>query len=247
MTRLDVSFAVNTLCSFNHAPLHEHYRLALNVVSYLLTTKDLGITYGGRLRIPLGLPDYTPDFEKSNGLYCAHDSSFGTRPRPMGGYVIMYCNGAVDWSAKNLKIVPDNSNEAESAVGSRAAKALLYVRALNYFHGRHVTRGSPMLGDNKALYDQLQQEGASSRTRYYERAVLLLKRAVLLLILSPYLISTDNMIADIFTKATDKGLFNKMRNVMMNINSDLRSSLEIGMRAMTGNAQFLCKRLLKAL
>ena len=50
----------------------------------------------------------------------------------------MYNNGAVDWGANHLKIVPDNSNEAESAVGSRCAKALLFVRALNHYHGRIV-------------------------------------------------------------------------------------------------------------
>ena len=54
-----------------------------------------------------------------------------------------------------------------------------------------------MLGDNKSLYEQVQQEGASARTRYYERAVLLLKRAVLLLIMTPYLVTTDNMLADV--------------------------------------------------
>ena len=78
-----------------------------------------------------------------------------------------------------------------------------------------------MLGDNKSLYNQLQQEGASARTRYYERAVLLLKRAVLLLIMTPHLVTTDNMLADVFTKATDKGTFAKMRGHLMNINAAL--------------------------
>ena len=58
-----------------------------------------------------------------------------------------------------------------------------------------------MVGDNKSLFDQLQQEGASARTRYYERAILLLKRAVLLLIMTPHLVTTDNMLADVFTKS----------------------------------------------
>ena len=64
-----------------------------------------------------------------------------------------------------------------------------------------------MLGDNKSLFDQLQQEGATARTRYYERAILLLKRAALLLILLPFLVTDDNMVADMFTKATEKAKF----------------------------------------
>ena len=88
-----------------------------------------------------------------------------------------------------------------------------------------------MLGDNKSLFDQLQQEGASARTRYYERAVLLLKRAVLLLIMTPFLVTTDNMLADVFTKATDKGTFAKMRGHLMNVNASLRGERERSRKA----------------
>ena len=43
----------------------------------------------------------------------------------------------------------------------------------------------------------IDKEGASVRTRYYERAILLLKRAAMLLIFQPTLISTSDMLADI--------------------------------------------------
>jgi hypothetical protein len=78
-------------------------------------------------------------------------------------------------------------------------------------NGRKVVGPTLCLGDNKSNHTTSQQIGASSRTRYYERAVLLFKRAVLLLILSPSIITTDNM-GDIFTKATDKSTFVRMRN-----------------------------------
>ena len=100
----------------------------------------------------------------------------------MGGFVVMYLNGAVDWSAGYLKCVPDSSHEAESAVASRAAKATMFVQELQRMNGRAVTGPTAMLGDNKALYTSVQQDGATSRTRYYERAIMLIKRAVLLLV-----------------------------------------------------------------
>ena len=71
------------------------------------------------MRIPIGLTEFPPHFEKSRGLHTYHDSSFG-RPRPMGGFVVMYCNGPADWSAGYLKIVPESSHEAEAAIASRA-------------------------------------------------------------------------------------------------------------------------------
>ena len=40
----------------------------------------------------------------------------------------MYMNGAIDWSAKLVKIIPDSTCEAETAVASFAAKAPLQLR-----------------------------------------------------------------------------------------------------------------------
>ena len=102
------------------------------MIGYLATTKRLGITYGGRIRIPMGLKEHPAGLVESSGLYCVHDNSFGTTARPMGGYVVMFCNGAVDWSAGALKIVPGSVHEAESAQASRAAKATIYARMLSF-------------------------------------------------------------------------------------------------------------------
>ena len=187
MSRPDIAEATSMMCSQVSNPKVPHFKAGLVVAGYLLRTKDLGITYGGRLRVPMGLSEFLPGFEDSCGLYIAHDSSWGSHPRPMGGYVIMYGNGAVDWSAKTLKIVPDSITEAESAVASRAVKAGAFVRELLTSNGRRIVGPTATLGDNQALYTLIQQEGASARTRYYERATLLIKRAVLLvLIFRPY-------------------------------------------------------------
>ena len=91
----------------------------------------------------------------------------------MGGYVVMYGNGSVDWSAKLLKIVPDSSCEAETAVASRAVKAAAFVRELLIMNRRTIVGPTATLGDNQAMHTIIQQDGASARTRYYERATLL--------------------------------------------------------------------------
>ena len=225
MVRLDISFCVNKLCSKSSGPCGLDYTRGLRVIGYLSTTRKLGITYGGRVRIPLGMKEH-PHGLVSGGLYVAHDNSFGTctSVRPMGGYVVMYCNGAVDWSAGHLKIVPDSSHEAESAQASRAAKAGIFARQLLLNNGRKIIGPTVCCGDNKALKISSEQVGSSARTRYYERAVLLFKRAVLLLILAAYKVVTEDMIADIFTKATDKATFIRLRNVMMDIHGPLRTT-----------------------
>ena len=74
----------------------------------------------------------------------------------------MYCNGALDWSAKIIKIIPDSSCEAETALASRAAKSTCFIRGLLRFHKRSVAAATPMLGDNQAMYTLITQEARRS-------------------------------------------------------------------------------------
>ena len=67
-------------------------------------------------------------FYDSFGLHCYSDSSWGKTPKPMAGFVLMLLNGAVDWSAKLLKVVADSTCEAETASASRATKAVRFLR-----------------------------------------------------------------------------------------------------------------------
>ena len=43
------------------------------------------------------------------------------RRLPMAGFILMLLNGAIDWSAKQLKVVADSTCEAETASASRSA------------------------------------------------------------------------------------------------------------------------------
>lgn len=247
MTRPDIAMETSTLCSCVTDPRQCHYDAALVVAGYLVSTKSYGITYGGKIRLPRGLSVEPAGFYASHGLYVAHDSSWGTRPKPLGGYVIMYCNGAVDWSAKLVKIIPDSTCEAETAVASVAAKSTCFTRGLLRFHRRPVAAATPMLGDNKAMHSLITQEGASARTRFYERATLLVKRATLMLLLSPTLIGTADMIADMFTKALEKTAFYKFRDIIMNRHTTLRDQLASAICTLRGDSHRLANHLMQRL
>ena len=244
MTRPDISMSVSKLCSFSHCAGQRHLDAAFVVMGYLVKTKHLGITFGGRLRVPYGLTEMPTGFIESGGLWIAHDSSWGGEAKPMAGHVVMYNNGPLTWAANGLKIVPMSTCESEASEGSRAAKTGMFARNLAVNNNRRVLGPTALLGDNKALYEIMHQEGASTRTRYYERATLFIKRAVQLLVFLPYLIKTTDMIADIFTKACEKGTFIKLRNVMMNNNQGLRNKLEHSLTAIAGASKRLAEHLL---
>ena len=215
-------------------------------VGYMVSTKPLSITYGGKLRIPYGLDEYPLGFEESCGLYTSHDSSWGTRANPLGGYVIVYNNGAIDYSAKLVKIVPDSSCEAESAVASLAPRQRATSdRRVCQFHRRRIHGPTAMRGDNKALYDLVQQKGASVSTRYFERATLLIKRAVLMLILKPFLMSTHYMLAQYVHQASREVYLHPLPQHCDEQPSDGPRGSNVAVGTEHGEARCLMERLLR--
>lgn len=62
-------------------------------------------------------------------------------------------------------------------------------------------------------------------------------------IFSPYLVTTDNMVADIMTKAVDRGTCFKMRAQMMNVHANLRKSLEEHVCSMADDAARIARNL----
>jgi hypothetical protein len=212
----ELCYYTSSLGQYSQFPTQAHHDAVLYAMGYLFSDPDRGITYGGPLKIPFGLQEFPPHFNESRGLFTYTDSSWGTKPRPHGGHVVMRCNGAILWSAKTLKVVTDSTAHAETAEASRATKATVFLRMVLDGIGRPVEGPTAILGDNSAMVELVSKEGASSRTRHFERATVLIKYAVLQLIVAVYLIGTKFMCADIFTKATDELTFKTMRALIRN-------------------------------
>lgn len=70
------------------------------------------------MRIPSGMENYPDDFVTSLGLHTFHDSLWGKDIHPFGGFVVMLNNGALQWAARKIRIVPDTTAEAETAMAS---------------------------------------------------------------------------------------------------------------------------------
>ena len=58
---------------------------------------------------------------------------------------------------------------------------------------------------------------STQRTRHFERSETMFKRYYMLMLVHPHLVSTVDMVADIFTKALDRDKFYKFRNALLNI------------------------------
>jgi len=217
MTRPDISYYTSWLGRFSTSPGQEHLAAAYNVLGYLVKTKHLGITFGGALKpIENMLGVQSEGFVRSGGLHAFHDSSWGRAAYPMGGFVVMYGNGAISWSARQLKVVADSSAEAETAVASRAAKEVVAIRIVMEDLGCELWGPTPLIGDSQPTRDLIVKPGSSARTRYFERATMLVKRLYMKGVIEPYLVPTSSMVADIFTKSLDRNVFARHRDYMLN-------------------------------
>ena len=109
--------------------------------------------------------------------------------------------GAIAWGSRKLRIVPDIAAEAETAVASRAAKGTVAVSMILEDLRGGVYGPTTLIIDCKATKDIITKPGSTQSTRYFERSTMMVKRLFAMHVITPMLIGTDDIIADIFTKA----------------------------------------------
>lgn len=197
------------------------WHAAISVLIYLYQTRDRRITYGGKHHIPPC--STTPKMDAAalahnHGLIAWSDASFGTI-RSHAGYVICYMGAAICWCSKRLRIVAQSSTEAEIAAGVMAAKDIRFVRHILHFFDVKIDGPVPLLIDNEGMWFNVRNEGVSARTRYWELWMHFVREMYLKKLLCPYKVSTDDEVADIFTKAMMKGAgdYDKFAKYIMNI------------------------------
>ena len=224
-TRPDIQYHVSHLAQFMQDPSPEAYEAAIGLICYLYKTRDLGITYGGKIKsLPVVLqagsdPFDTDEFQEGDGLATFTDASFARDQdlRSVNGFVTMYRNGAVSWSSKGLKIACQSTTEAETAGASIAAKDLTYIRTLMNDIGLTPTGPTPLLVDSSGTYGYTRHQGAKQRTKYFDLWVTYIRDAYRANKIELLLITTETELADVLTKALPRGSLHRFRNIMMNI------------------------------
>lgn len=186
-----------------HDPSIEAWDAGIDVLTYLLSVKHLGITYDGN----------------NPNLIAFSDSSWNQTPNPFGGHVVMIAGGAISFQARKLKIVPQSSAEAETAIYARCCKDVDFLINILGSDGMQLDINLPVsiYCDNSAAVSHVKDVGAKSRTRHYERWLqygrehFLRRRSV------PEWVPTTIQVADIFTKPLDPTTFRKFRAALLNI------------------------------
>ena len=129
--RLDTAYAVGILLQFMQNPGQAHWEAVKGVISYLGSTKELWLTFGGKGQVEL------------EG-YCESDWASQPHHHSISGFTFHYGQGTVLWSLKKQGIITLSSTKAEYIAETHASKEAIWLKTF--------VRG---LQDNQSMHSLL--------------------------------------------------------------------------------------------
>ena len=195
VSRPDAAFAVSTLSQFIQNPGPAHWEGVKRVISYLLTTKDHWLTWGGRGKTIVE-------------AYCDADWGEKLDRHSVSGYSFHMGQGAVTWSSKKQHIIALSSTEAEYIAQTHTAKEALWIRTfIGEFRQGFSSDPIPINCDNQSAIALAKDNKFHARTKHIDIRYHFIREAVEDRKIELKYIPTDDNVADTFTKALAKGKF----------------------------------------
>ena len=188
-TRPDITFTVTALSQYLQNPGRPHWEQAKRAVRYLKGTRDWKLTFG-----PTGGVEGFTDANWGNDVDDRHS---------ICGYVFTLNGGAISWSSKKQSVVALSSTEAEYIGITHAAKEATWVRHLlsELYSPRVLDYPINVHCDNRSAIELVKNTTFHSRTKHIAIRYHYIREAFNDGILSLTHRGTDDMPADMFTKA----------------------------------------------
>ncbi|KAK6120357.1 hypothetical protein DH2020_045895 [Rehmannia glutinosa] len=195
ITRPDISFSVNMLSQFMHAPREPHYQAALHVLRYLKSSPGNGLLFSS-----------TCDFQIS--AYSDSDwASCPTTRRSTTGFIVKLGTSPISWRTKKQPVVSRSSAGAEYRAMACTTCELVWLKTLlldlKVLHPQRIL----LYCDNQAAIYISRNPVFHERTKHIEIDCHYVREKFLSGLLMPKYIPARNQMADIFTKALGKDLF----------------------------------------
>ena len=224
-THPDIQFAVHQCAKFAHCPRQRHANAIKKICRYLSGTRNRGIRFRKTLIDPQDLQ-----------INCYVDASFAPCWKHKGednnatsqtGYVIKIDDVPIAWSSKKQSLTALSTTESEYIALSQAMRELLWVRRLvedvatgfGISYNRKTVIKSTVFEDNEGAIALSKRPDMTPRTRHLHTKYHQFKENLGLdqdgngIVVK--WISTEEQIADIFTKGVGPNLFVPLRNVLM--------------------------------
>ena len=200
-TRPDIAYAVGMLCRAMGKPTQDLFEAALRVVAYLSYHRHIGLRYECDQKSLAGMSD--ADWA------VRHSTS---------GFVFSMSKAAISWGSKKQPTIALSSCESEIMAASEAAKEAVYLdRFVDELGFKGDNDPIHLSLDNKAAIDSSYNPENHSRTKHIDRRHYFIRELVEEgRLVVPFVSSEDNL-ADFFTKPLKPVRFFVLRDKIMNV------------------------------
>ena len=192
-TRPDIAQAVGVLSKYMKEPTTVHWQVAKGVLRYVAATREQSIVYGTEPNTVVGYcdADYAGDLD--------------TR-RSTTGFVFILNGGAITWLSKRQPTVAVSTTEAEYIAAAQATKEALWLRILLTDLGVSITTFQ-IMADNQSALKLLKNPVFSMRSKHIDVVYHFARERVARWEVEFSYIRTEDMLADMFTKAVPSNKF----------------------------------------
>ena len=189
-TRPDITFAVSTLSQFLDNPGDAHWEAVKRIFRYLSGTRSYELTYGAERFDLVGYTDA--------------DGATQDHRRAISGYAFLIDGGAISWSSRKQELVTLSTAESEYVAAMHAAKEAVWLRRLIHELLPPLARPTVLFCDNQSALKIVEDDNYRARTKHINIRYHFVRHAAQTGVLNLTYCPSDDMAADIFTKALPK-------------------------------------------
>uniref|UniRef100_A0A2N9EGM1 Uncharacterized protein n=1 Tax=Fagus sylvatica TaxID=28930 RepID=A0A2N9EGM1_FAGSY len=201
-TRPDITYAVNQVCQYMHKPTATHFAAAKRILRYLQGTLSLGICFRSGSSV---LTAFT-DSDWAGDLYDRRSTT---------GITVFLGNNPITWVSKKQHTVSRSSTEAEYRALASGAAELAWIRQVLCDLGIVLPHAPIMWCDNTSAIALASNPVFHSCTKHIEVDYHFVRERVVHGDLSLLFISTDDQLADLFTKPLSTQRFQRLTSKLM--------------------------------
>jgi hypothetical protein len=209
-TRPDIAVATRQVSHFLSNPGEKHWKAVKRILRYLKGSKNYGLLYSATNELDSKMGDIK--------LECYADADFASdleTRKSHTGFINFILNGCISWKTKRQKCIATSTAEAEYMAVYEASKEIKWIRLLLKELGFEQSGPTIIHEDNTSAISMSTNDGNHSRTKHIDIKYHYVKDLVKENIIQLKWISTNEQIADIFTKPLGKIKFTHFRNKFM--------------------------------
>ena len=219
-TRPDLAFCVGRLAKYVQNPTMLQWEAVKRVIRYVIHTKDLGLVYGGTNASDSPSvythADWAGNYENPSVFVDADWAGDPETRKSVSGFVAMMGGAAVSWCAKQQEVVALSSAESEYISMASGAKETVWLR--RFWSGLEVVprmnEPTTVFVDNQAAMSFARNAAVNRRNKHIDVRYHFTRDQVSNGTLDLSYCPTEEMIADIMTKALGRIKLNKFVQAM---------------------------------